>query len=38
MKYTALGSSDLRASRIYMGCMGFGGAAQDSDAPIPWWG
>lgn len=27
MKYTALGNSDLRVSRICMGCMGFGNAA-----------
>lgn len=24
MKYTMLGNSDLRVSRICMGCMGFG--------------
>ncbi len=27
MKYTTLGNSDLRVSRICMGCMGFGAAA-----------
>lgn len=27
MKYTTLGNSDLRVSRICMGCMGFGDAA-----------
>lgn len=28
MKYTRLGQSDLNVSRICMGCMGFGDAAQ----------
>lgn len=27
MKYTTLGNSDLRVSRICMGCMGFGDTA-----------
>ena len=32
MKYTQLGSSDLKVSRICMGCMGFGDAGQGQHA------
>ena len=32
MKYTDLGKSDLKVSRICMGCMGFGDAAAGQQA------